>query len=185
MQKSSLFLAVLVIFLVSGLGSLIFAKFLPVGKILENIEASEESNQPIPTDEPEAPKTSPTSISIPKLDLNISVAPGIIENDKWTLYDDKISWLSTSDVPGKGNVILYGHNRKKLFGSLDKLSVGDEIVVEHEGDLYKYEVNLIKKVDPTDVEAIVSAQDQLTLYTCDGAFDQKRLVVIAKPQLPF
>ena len=36
--------------------------------------------------------------------------------------------------------------------------------------------------DPEDVEAILSEDNQLTLYTCEGSFDQKRLVVYADPK---
>lgn len=129
------------------------------------------------------PKNAPTAIWFAPFDLTLEVAPGKIENNEWTLYEDKASWLTSSETPGQGNVIVYAHNRTGLFGDLDRLKIGDEIKLEYEGTTFVYTVAISRKVLPTDVEAIISHENQLTLYTCDGAFDQKRLVVIAKPQV--
>lgn len=121
----------------------------------------------------------PTSITIPQLSLNLSVAPAKIVDNQWTLYDDKVSWLSTSKTPGKGNVILFAHNRDSLFGKLKNLQIGQEITVGDGSRQYTYEVTQRRRVTPSDVDAVLSDEDQLTLYTCDGSFDQKRLIVIA------
>jgi LPXTG-site transpeptidase (sortase) family protein len=126
-------------------------------------------------------KVSPSLISLPEKGVNLPVASGEIVEDKWTLYEDKVAWLSTSSEPGEGNVILYAHNQKHLFRPLHELVIGDEVMLEHGGWEYLYKVTEIKKVNPTDVAAVLSSEEQLTLYTCDGVFDQRRLVVIAKP----
>lgn len=123
----------------------------------------------------------PESISIPSLAINLSIAPAVTKDNEWTLYDDKISWLVTSKTPGNGNVILYGHNRENLFGRLNQLQLEEEISVEAGGKIYTYAVSEIKKVTPNDVEEILSGEDRLTLYTCEGSFDEKRLIVVAKP----
>ena len=125
-------------------------------------------------------KVSPSKISIPALNIDLPVASGAISADTWTLYEDKASWLSTSETPGDGNVIIYAHNRKGLFGSLANITPGDKVLVDHEGNTFNYEVTEKRKVVPSDVDAILSENDQLTLYTCDGSFDQKRLIVKAK-----
>ena len=126
----------------------------------------------------------PTSIVIPTLDLDLPVAPGIVKNNQWTLYDDKISWLATSEAPGSGkNVILYGHNRPLLFGKLDSLQIGEEIIVIGKGGVaFTYTVAQRRKILPEDIDVIISPKNQLTLYTCEGSFDEKRLVVIAYPK---
>lgn len=129
-------------------------------------------------------KAIPASIAIPTLDLDLPVAPGIVKNNQWTLYDDKISWLATSEPPGSGkNVILYGHNRPLLFGKLTGLQIGEEItVIDNNGVAFTYTVAQRRKVLPEDVNVIISPKNQLTLYTCEGSFDEKRLVVIAYPK---
>lgn len=126
----------------------------------------------------------PASIAIPTLDLDLLIAPGIVKKNQWTLYDDKISWLATSEPPGSGkNVILYGHNRPLLFGKLDSLQIGEEIIViDSSGAAFTYTVAQTRKVSPEDVDVIISPKNQLTLYTCEGSFDEKRLVVIAYPK---
>ena len=125
------------------------------------------------------PKIAPNKISFPSLNHSLNVAAATISNNKWQLFEDKVAWLSTSDEPGSGNTIIYGHNWKTLFGPLTRLKVGDRIVLQHNAKSLNYEVSEIRKILPTDVDAIISNNNQLTLYTCDGAFDQKRLVVIA------
>ncbi len=128
-----------------------------------------------------SPKSSPAKIIIPGISLDLPIAEGSIVDDQWTLYDDKASWLSTSETPGRGNVILYAHNKQGLFGGLNGLKAGDLISVEHDGKLYSYVMTELRYVSPTQVDAILADNDQLTLYTCNGAFDQKRLVVTAVP----
>ncbi len=127
-------------------------------------------------------KESPVLLSIPAHDLQLPVAEGKISDKVWELYDDKVAWLSTSDEPGEGNVILYAHNQKHLFAPLHDVEVGEEIVVEHGGWEYLYEIVEKRKVEPSDVDSVLTDQEQLTLYTCDGTFDQRRLVVIARPK---
>ncbi|MDO8657160.1 MAG: sortase [Candidatus Levybacteria bacterium] len=124
----------------------------------------------------------PISISIQSIKMDLAVAPGVIINDEWTLFDDKVSWLATSKMPGLGNVILYGHNRKGLFGDLSRTAIGDAVIIKDSNKTYVYEITEKRKVKPDDVDAILSEKNQLTLYTCDGTFDQRRLVVIALPK---
>lgn len=125
----------------------------------------------------------PTSISIPDVNLNLPVSAATIVNNQWTLYDDRVSWLTTSKMPGEGNVILFAHNKSNLFGNLKKVETGAEITVQSRDKKYSYLVTEKRKVTPNDVGAVLSNKDQLTLYTCDGSFDQKRLIVIAVPKL--
>lgn len=124
----------------------------------------------------------PTEISFPSLNLSLVVSPGVIKDDTWTLFDDKVSWLATSETPSKGNVIIYGHNRAGLFGNLDKLKIGEQISLKSADKTFTYVLAKKRKISPEDVDAIISPKDQLTLYTCDGSFDEKRLVLIAYPK---
>ena len=126
-------------------------------------------------------KHSPSAIYLAKEDLTLPIAEGVISGDEWTLYEDKVSWLATSAEPGKGNVIVYAHNRPGLFGNLKNFKVGDEISVEHAQKWFTYKVVTVRKVTPADIDAVLANDNQLTLYTCDGKFDQKRLIIIATP----
>ncbi len=126
----------------------------------------------------QTPQIPPTAISTPSINVNLPIAKAAIVDNQWVLYDDKVSWLATSQIAGHGNVILYAHNRDKLFGSLKNLEIGQEISLQQEGKMYVYQVIQKRRVTPHDVDAILSNSDELTLYTCDGSFDQKGLIVI-------
>lgn len=124
-------------------------------------------------------QTPPTGITFPSLEKSLVVSAGVIRNGEWDLFDDKAAWLATSAVPGEGNVIIYAHNTKNLFGDLNQLKVGDLIEVTQADTRHRYQVRERRKINPNQVEAILSPNNQLTLYTCEGSFDQKRLVVYA------
>lgn len=128
-----------------------------------------------------AEKIFPSEINIDRLSLNLIISPGIIKDNKWTLYDDRVSWLSTSGDLNQGNIILYAHNKPNLFGDLTDLEIGDEIIIVGSGKKQLYAVKEKRKVLPTDVDAVISNKNELTLYTCNGSFDEKRLIVKAEP----
>jgi len=128
-----------------------------------------------------APKFPPTRIRIPKLEIDLAVKSATVSGNTWDMFDDAIAWLSTSSVPEQGNVILYGHNRKNLFLDLYKLAAGDSIEIEQQGVWLRYIVTESKSVTPKDVASILSDENRLTLYTCEGSFDQKRRVLYAQP----
>jgi LPXTG-site transpeptidase (sortase) family protein len=133
------------------------------------------------TTESPTTKIPPTSISIQKLDISLPISAALVHDNEWDIFEDKVSWLSTSAVPGEGNVILYAHDRPEMFGELYKLEKGDIIEIEQDKITVSYKVTESRSVQPQDVEAILSDDNQLTLYTCEGSFDQKRLVVYADP----
>ncbi len=124
----------------------------------------------------------PTKIIAGSVNVDLNISPGIIIGNDWTLYGDKASWLSTSSTLGKGNVIIYGHNLENLLGNLKNVKIGDEIKILSNDKEFIYEVIEKKAVSPDETEAVLSDENQLTIYTCDGAFDRKRLIVIAKPR---
>jgi len=121
----------------------------------------------------------PTNIKISKLNLDLAVSPSVVKDNNWELFDDRVAWLSTSNLPGKGNTILYAHDRPGLFGDLYKLKKGDQVEI-YNNKWFTYKVIEVRKVNPTDVNSILSDKNRLTLFTCNGSFDQKRLVVYAE-----
>ena len=124
----------------------------------------------------------PSEIKISKINLDLQVSASVVKDNDWQLFDDRVAWLSTSAKPGNGNTILYAHDRKGLFGDLYKLKVGDEIGLRVNDKWVYYKVTDSHKVLPTDVASILSDQNRLTLFTCNGSFDQKRLVVYAESE---
>ena len=94
-----------------------------------------------------------------------------------------------SKYPGqKGNAVIIGHRflnlppAKDTFFNLDKVKIGDEIVLKHDEGEWKYIVTEIKIVDENDISVVKDTDDyRLTLITCTPLWtSEKRLVVIAK-----
>lgn len=91
-----------------------------------------------------------------------------------------------SSKPGLGsNTVIAGHryaSANKVFYYLDKVVVGDEVVIYYEEKPYKYIVREIKVVPPSEgaIEA-PTAREQLTLYTCTPMWSfSDRLALIAE-----
>ncbi len=130
---------------------------------------------------PQVIPVTPTAINIPKIHKNLPIKSATIHGNNWDLFGDAVAWLSTSAVPGQGNVILYAHDWGSLWGDLYLLKPGDIIEVQ-QGNIWKiYKVTESRAVDLHDTQSILSSKNRLTLYTCEGSFDQKRRVVYAEP----
>jgi len=123
----------------------------------------------------------PSTISIPSLELILPVTHSDLRDGKWEISDSAVSYLSSSPVPGtKGNSVLYGHNWPSLLGELDRIKPGDRIKVSGNGQEVNYLVYYVTTVSPSDVSIYDDTTDyRLTLYTCSGFMDSKRLVVTA------
>ncbi len=185
MLKSEIFLQLFIISLTAATFSLLAIKLYPSELFAEHTvqkaSAAWPSIQKKVTQRKEE-LLPPKSIGIKSIGISLMVAPGAIEDNTWTLFLDKASWLVTSKTPGKGNVIIYAHNRPGLFGDLKKVTIGAEIQIDDGKHIHDYVVSEKRKIVPSDVNGVLSDKNQLTLYTCDGVFDQRRLVVIALPK---
>lgn len=125
----------------------------------------------------------PQQILIPKLGINKEVVKGGIREGQWILSDSQVLFLPSSSTPEQGyNTIMYAHKRRGLFGDLSKLSLGDQIIVtDKSNQKYSYTIYFKKVINPDEVEALqTSERNTLTLFTCDGIFDQQRLLIRAK-----
>jgi sortase A len=92
-------------------------------------------------------------------------------------------------MPGeKGNSAIAGHRTTygAPFGDLDKLTRGDPILVTTHGGEFRYEVDHLRIVDPSESWVLDDAgDDRLTLTTCHPEFSAaQRLIVVAKLTSP-
>jgi len=127
----------------------------------------------------------PTSLSISALDIHLPVVPAAHKEGHWETTTKGVSFLTSSANPGEiGNSIFYGHNYKNILGNLKKAKPGDNIAVnKSDGSIQNYRVEYVQVVSPDTVGILDSAGDRrLTLYTCTGFLDSKRLVVTAFPK---
>jgi len=128
-------------------------------------------------------------ISIPKLNIkDASVTVGSMD-----LKKSLIQYPQTA-LPGQlGNTVIFGHsvlpqffNPKTyttIFSTLYKLKQGDQIIVKHDNSEYKYIVEEMFEVQPTDLSVLEQRFDNrsLSLITCSppGTY-LRRLVVRAQ-----
>ena len=125
----------------------------------------------------------PLKIFIPKLDKTLAISGGFVTNNRWTVSETGVSFLTTSAVPGNlGNAVLYGHNRDAILGKLWKVQSGDLVyVVLSDGSISKYQIFERKEVKPNEVEILGNVGDsRLTIYTCSGFLDSARFVVVGE-----
>jgi sortase A len=126
----------------------------------------------------------PVEIIIPSIKMDLRVDPGQIKDGVWQISDNNATFLDTSAVPGGGgNIVIYGHNKKAVFGNLPYLSLGQKISIKTKSEkIYTYVVYQKHFVSPERVEAVSPTNTEvLTVYTCWGLFDSQRAIITAKP----
>lgn len=126
----------------------------------------------------------PTRITIDSANIDISIVEANIQEGIWQTSQTEVTHLSTSARPAEnGNIVLYGHNMQHIFGNLPAVKMGDRVVLTtEEGQKYYYQVADITVVDPSQIQTVLPTQNEvLTVYTCTGFLDSKRLVLKAVP----
>jgi sortase A len=124
----------------------------------------------------------PERIVIPGISIDLPVEKAQIKGGYWEVFPDSAGWGEGSGIPGEvGNQIIFAHAREGLFLPLKKIERGSKIYIFSKLSWFAYEVIEIKEVSPNQIEVIEPTEDErLTLYTCSGFTDSKRLIVIGK-----
>lgn len=130
-------------------------------------------------------------IIIEKLGIKAPVSYDTSYNDILTSLRDGVVRYEGTANPGQiGNVVILGHSSdfpwstgsyKTIFALLDKLVVGDQIVLPFGTERYIYKVTETKVVKATDLTVLNrTAEPTLTLITCYPVGTAlKRLVIRA------
>ena len=125
--------------------------------------------------------------------IGIYSVPVFDSDSQWALANGVAHHPQTSlpwSATAQRNVFLAGHRMgyrgswsRMIFYNLDKLKVGDEVVLkDRAGSSYSYRVREVLVVDPTDswVMGQVRGGDMVTLQTCTPyPTFEKRLIVRA------
>jgi len=136
-------------------------------------------------------KVSFYTISIPKL----KIEDAIVSIGGEDLSKSLVQYPGTA-LPGKrGNAVIFGHsilpifynprNYLAIFSTIPTLKKGDEILVNFDGISYKFEVEEMFEIYPTDIQILQqdTTDSFLTLVTCVPPGDPrklKRLIVRAR-----
>lgn len=138
---------------------------------------------------PKTSKITHYNLSIPKL----KIQDAVVEIDGKDLMHSLIHYQGTA-LPGQyGNTVIFGHsvlpqffnpkNYKTIFSTLPTLEKGDEIFVDFDGILYRYQVVGLREVSPDNISVLEQRYDSeyLSIITCvpPGTY-LRRLVVTAK-----
>jgi len=125
-------------------------------------------------------------ISIPKLNIK----DAIVTLGSMDLKKSLIQYPQTA-LPGQlGNAVVFGHSvlpqffspksYLTIFATLYKLEPGDEIIVNFDKSTYKYVVDEMYEVQPTDLSVLEQRFDtkNLTLITCSPPGTTLRRLVV-------
>lgn len=145
--------------------------FVKENVIIEGLSSTRQDN-----------KNSPNRIILPDLSIDLPVKKAKVITGYWEVFTDTAGWGEGSGIPGQpGNQVIFAHAREGLFLPLRKIKRGMKIYVFNQDKYFSYEVKEIKEVLPNQIETIAPTSDEtLTLYTCSGFEDSKRLIVVAK-----
>jgi len=120
-------------------------------------------------------------LNIPKICLEVAMKRGITNE----ILKNSVGHFENTAMPGEyGNFSVAGHRAytsNKFFSDLDKVQIGDELIVLFENETYKYIVNSIEIVTPDKVEVVDSTDNskkEITLVTCTPKYvGSHRLIV--------
>lgn len=126
-------------------------------------------------------KVPPSRIIIPSLEIDLPVREAKIVKGYWEVFADTAGFGLGSAYPGEiGNQVVFAHARKGLFLPLRNAKIGQKIYVFAEDKVFNYQIKEIIEVTPNQIEVLApSSEAILTLYTCSGFSDSKRLIVKA------
>ena len=124
----------------------------------------------------------PVRIVIPSVSIDLDVKKAEIVGGYWEVFENIAGWGEDSGLPGEsGNQVIFAHVREGLFLPLRDIELDDQIYVFTKNEWYSYTIAEMKEVYPDQIEVISPTEDEtLTLYTCSGFKDSKRLIVTAK-----
>lgn len=179
---STILIVLAVVALVTGLYvlSLVFAPAI----------APMVSQKPIDVKKLPAPAAKDNRIVIPKIGVNIHYGEGtaaLTAGAEWR-YPDR------GNPEKGGNFIIAAHRltiqptpwatvEKSPFYNIDKLAIGDKIIIDYSGTRYGYNISKIFNVTPNQIEIEAPSETpELTLYSCDITGSATgRVVIVAEP----
>ncbi len=100
-------------------------------------------------------------VTVPSIELELPVM------DKWDDERLKIAPCRYSGSVYLNNLIICAHNYASVFGRIKNLSAGDIVILtDAEGNVFRYEVEQLETLSPSQVNDMKSGDWDLTLFTC-------------------
>ena len=123
----------------------------------------------------------PTKLMIDSAEIELPIALTTIIDGNWNYSDKEVLFVKDSGGLGMpGNKIFYGHNYPNLLKNLKNVTEGDTIEFFQAGSIYRYKVVSANNVTPDQTHIMSQTDDdRVTIFTCSGFLDSKRLVITA------
>jgi len=135
----------------------------------------------------------PAVIDIPRIGTHAEIVP-LGQEEDGTMQSptdpDTVGWYNLgTGIGAPGNALLDGHvdwgGRLRVFGLLRQLAPGDTIqITDTNGNVLNYSVTWSRLYDANSapLEQIFeqTADEQITLITCGGAFDQSAHMYVSR-----
>lgn len=100
-------------------------------------------------------------LTIPALRLELPVI------SEWSYANLQAAPCRYTGSAATDDLVIAAHNYREHFGSLSKISPGDEVYfMDMNGKLYSYQVVEVDVLNPIAVEEMTSGEYDLTLFTC-------------------
>lgn len=156
-------------------------------KLFESLEKNFDSNQGLLSkNDQQQNDYSINQLIIPSIKLATEIHEGFTEDTLHLgVWRRPNSSKPDEIINNLGNVVLTGHrfgyfnDAQRVFYNLDKVKVGDKVVVIWERKVYTYQVIEIREVLPSQLEIEkVNGGNYLTLYTCTPLFTSTHRLVI-------
>jgi Sortase domain len=135
---------------------------------------------------PRLARSTPVSLSIPKLGVSSTLVPLGLSSDGSVQVPPvstpmQAGWYDNGPTPGEiGPAVLLGHvdgdHQKGVFYTLHELAAGDQVsVTRQDGATARFTVTKVDQVSkatfPTDAVYGDTSDAELRLITCGGSFD--------------
>lgn len=124
----------------------------------------------------------PLAITINSINVNLPIVPSAKKSGKFETTKNGVTYLTDSVLPSEtGNSVFYGHNWSNLLGKLKNVKRGDTIELKYlSGEVKTFTIDLITEM-PAEYAKVRLESDQkvMTIYTCSGFLDSKRIIVTA------
>lgn len=118
-------------------------------------------------------------ISIARLSLNMAIYKGVTD----PIFKKGIGYWPGTALPGLiGNTVLGGHRTSgpRPFYFIERMKIGDPIVVSFKGKKYTYRVTKTRIIKPTDTWILSQnvTKPTLTIFACHprGSYKQRYVV---------
>lgn len=139
-----------------------------------------------------APQKNQSRLIISHIKVDVPIIWNVSEDQITENLQNGVVHYRGTAMPGQdGNIFITGHSSyyiwapgsyKDVFALLNKLSAGDKIYLQYDGNNFVYEVEKLSVVNPDRMDVLAQSPGKtLTLMTCVPiGTDLKRLIVIAK-----